>query len=105
MGEAMKPRELFGLAVRVLGLWFLTQSFYYFLLAALKANDPHVLTRGISPHEDMAYGIPFLVLSALLLLCADPIVWIVYGLPPKLTLPEAADTPHTNAKPDNEPPP
>lgn len=79
----MKPRDLFGVAVRVIGLWFLTQNLYWFLWAAFKSSDTSFGNRAVSPHEDIAYGIIYLILGAILIVCADPIVWAVYGFPPK----------------------
>jgi len=98
----MKPRELFGLAVRVLRLWFLTQNLYWFLWATFKTNDPNFGNRAVSPHEDMAYGIIYLILGVLLILCADPIVWVVYGMPQKLKPLDPANGPSADAKPDDE---
>jgi hypothetical protein len=79
----MRPRDLFGVAVRVLGVWFLSQNLYWFLWAAIKSNDVSFGNQHVPPHENIAYGIIYFVLGVLLLLCADPIVWIVYGWPPK----------------------
>src|SRR4249919_3290003 len=94
--QTVKPRDLFGLAVRVLGLWFLTQNLYWFLWAAVKAHDSSFGNPNISPREDMGYGIIYLILGVLLMTCADPIVWAVYGLPPKLTRPDIADSDSTD---------
>jgi len=97
----MKPRDLFGLAVRVIGLWFLTQNLYWFLWAAFKSNDPSFGNRAISAHEDVAYGIIYLILGAILICCADPIVWAVYGLPPKHKSSEESDIRSADVKPDD----
>jgi hypothetical protein len=101
----MKPRDLFGLAVRVLGLWFLTQNLYWFLWAAVKAHDSSFGNPNITPHEDVGYGIIYLILGALLMTCADPIVWAVYGLPPKATPSDTAGGSSADAKPVDAPPP
>ena len=78
----MRPRELFGAAVRVIGFWFLTQSAYWFYWAVMKTHTS-LGNPNISASEDAAYGAVYLLLGVFILAAADPIVWIFYGLPPK----------------------
>jgi len=95
----MRPRDLFGVAVRVIGLWFLTQSAYWFFWAAVKSHNPGMGNPNISIPEDLAYAILYLALGGIMLLLADPIVWFVYGLPPRVTPSDEGDVPSSDIQP------
>lgn len=97
----MRPRDLFGVAVRVIGLWSLTQAVYWFFWAAVKSHAPSLGNPNISVPEDMAYATLYLLLGGLMIFLADPIVWLVYGLPAKPMPPDAANRPSTDMKPDS----
>jgi hypothetical protein len=100
----MRPRDLFGVAVRVIGFWFLTQAVYYGFWAFVKTNSG-LGNPTISPREDVALSAIYLIMGALIMFCADPIVWLVYGIPMKTTPPDAANIPLTDAVSDEPPPP
>ena len=80
----MRPRELFGVIVRVMGFWFLTYSAYYALWIVWRLHggegDKYITVGQLEGDAliDMVRGLAILLL-------ADPIVWIFYGLPPKKT--------------------
>jgi hypothetical protein len=87
----MSPRLLLGVAVRVLGLWFLTDAAYSAFWAALK-YETHAGIADITPSEHAAFAVFYLFLAAFLLCFADPITWFIYGLPPKTKSSDAADS-------------
>jgi len=87
----MKPRELFGVAVRVIGFWFLTQAFYWFFWFAVKAHDPHAGNPNIPNAEDLESATLYILLGGVTLLLADLIVWAIYGLPPRPASSDADD--------------
>jgi hypothetical protein len=92
----MRPRDLFGVAVRVIGLWEIIDGTYSAFWGVLKYHTG-VGSADIKPTDHYAFGIYYAAVGLLLLLFADPIVWLVYGLPPKPTLPDdAANIPSTD---------
>lgn len=78
----MRARELFGVAVRVIGFWFLTQAAYWFYWAIMKSHTS-MGNPNISAPEDVGYGGYYFLAGIFILFAADPIVWLFYGLPAK----------------------
>jgi len=90
----MKPRDLFGVAIRGIGIWILTQAAYWGFYAFLKLQTT-MGNPSIPPQEDAAMAVFYLVLGILLIVLADSIVRAVYGAPSKRhedagTAPDAA---------------
>ncbi len=81
----MRARELFGVAVRVIGFWLLTEAGYSGFWAIMKSQTG-IGSANITPTEHAAFAFYYVVLGTVILLLADPIVWVIYGLPPKSTM-------------------
>jgi hypothetical protein len=79
----MRPRELFGVSVRVLAIWFWTQALYWGYFGLLKASEIGVGNPKISPREDIAYAIFYVFLGIALMAGARALVWLAYGDAPK----------------------
>jgi hypothetical protein len=91
----MRPRDLFGVAVRVLGLWEIINGVYTCFYGALKFNIG-IGNANVTPSEHYAFATFYAVLGVLLITFADPIVWLVYGLPPKsIPSDDTANSPDT----------
>ena len=82
----MRPRDLFGVAVRVIGMWLLTQAAYWAYFAVLKSS-PGLGNPNIPQAEDVAMAAYYCCAGLLLIVLADTIVRAVYG-PQLLRLPE-----------------
>jgi hypothetical protein len=83
-GESgMRPRDLFGVAVRVIGFWFFTQAAYWAYWAALKSHDVSLGNPNVSMREDIATATLYVLMGLIAVVAADPIVWLCYGLPPR----------------------
>jgi hypothetical protein len=85
----MRPRELFGVGVRLLAVWFWTQAAYWGYWAAMKATNTDMGNPPISQREDMGYMVLYLLLGFALMRGANGLVWVAYGDAPK---PSALDT-------------
>ena len=78
----MRPRDWFGVAVRSIGVWLLAQAVIDGLLAVWKFNGG--ATSGTIPAgEDVGFALSYLVAGILGVFFADPITWLLYGMPPK----------------------
>jgi hypothetical protein len=74
----MRPRDLFGVALRVLGVWFLYDAFNAGLYLAMKeANLP--LNSQVSMTQDKLLVGFYLALAFVLLILANRIVALCYG--------------------------
>ena len=80
----MRPRELLGVVVRGIGIWLLAAAATDGLLAVWKFNGGAAST-SIPAGEDIAFALGYFIPGIVLLLLADPIVWLLYGLPPKVS--------------------
>ncbi len=78
LGALMRPRDLFGVAVRVIGIWFLTQACYWAFYGILKFN-PGLGNPNIPQQEDVAMAAFYATLGVLLIVLADSVVRAVYG--------------------------
>jgi hypothetical protein len=79
----MRPRELFGVGVRLLAVWFLTQAIYWGYWEAVKGLDDGLGNPAISAREDGAYMIVYGLLGIALMTGARALVWLAYGDAPK----------------------
>ena len=79
----MRPRELFGVGVRVLAVWFWTQSAYWGYFAFIKSLDMGLGNPKISAREDVVYVIFNGLLGIVLMAGARPLAWLAYGDAPK----------------------
>ena len=74
----MRPRDLFGVALRVLGVWFLYDAFIAGLYLGMKeANLP--LNSQVSMTQDKLLVGFYLALAFVLLVLANRIVTLCYG--------------------------
>ena len=79
----MRPRDLFGVSVRVLAVWFWTQGAYFGYYALVKGMGAGIGNASVSPREDTAYMIFYVILGIVLMLGARALVWLAYGDAPK----------------------
>ena len=79
----MRLRDLFGAAVRLLGLWFWTQAAYWGYFALLKVHSASLGNPNIPQAEDIAYAVLYTLLGSFLFAGANGIVWLAYGDAPK----------------------
>jgi hypothetical protein len=77
----MRARDLFGVAVRVIGVWQITEAAYWVFYAILKLKGG-VGNPSITVEQDAGFAVFYLVLGLLLIVLADSIVRAVYGPPP-----------------------
>jgi len=75
----MRPRDLFGVAVRAIGIWWVTQGCYWAYWAFWKDRGGATSNPYVSAGVDVGSSIGFLLLGAILLVFADHIVRLVYG--------------------------
>ncbi len=74
----MTSREYFGVAVRVIGFWYLTGGIYETLAKVF----PFASYSQQSAFATFSSGIIFALLGGLILALADNIVAFIYGAPP-----------------------
>jgi hypothetical protein len=77
----MPPRALFGVAIRILAVWFFTQGAYWCFWAAVKQSVPSLGNPTISVETDLVSAAFYLAVGAVLMFLADPIAWRAYGVP------------------------
>jgi hypothetical protein len=75
----MRPRDLFSVAMRVIGVWFWTQAAYWGYWGLLKAEGTGLGNANISARDDGAYAILYALLGIALVAGARGITWIAYG--------------------------
>jgi hypothetical protein len=74
----MNPRDLFGVALRVLGVWFLYDAAYAGLYLGMKeASMP--LNSAVSPTQDKLLVGFYLAAAFILLILTERIVALAYG--------------------------
>ena len=79
----MRPREIFGVGVRLLAVWFWTEAAFWGYWAAVKSLGTDLGNPAISAREDIGYVILYGILGIALMSGARLIVWIAYGDAPK----------------------
>ncbi len=75
----MRPRELFGVGVRILAVWFWTQAAYWGYFTLIKSLGNGLGNPAISAREDGAYAILNVLLGIALMTGARALVWLAYG--------------------------
>jgi hypothetical protein len=91
-GLFMSARELFGVGLRLIGVWFWTQAAYWAFWAYLKNAQTGLGNPSIPAREDLAYACLYLLLGTALFVGCSWFVWLGYGAP------------RTVAKPTETPP-
>jgi hypothetical protein len=83
----MRPRDLFGVGIRILAVWYWGQTSYYGAYAISKTAGYVVGNPEISAREDAIFMIAYAIMGTVLWVAARTLVWLAYGDAPK------ADTP------------
>jgi hypothetical protein len=87
----MRPRDLFGVAVRIVGFWFVTEAFYWGFWALIKSFAPNAGNPHVSVQEDLASTILYIFLALFTLSGAHVWIWLAYGDAPKQISPSKDD--------------
>ena len=74
----MQPRDIFGVALRVLGVWFLYDACYAGLYLAMKQADLPLNSQVSMTQDKLLVGF-YLALAFVLLVLANRIVALCYG--------------------------
>ena len=74
----MRPRELFGVVLRVLGIWFLTRGAYYTFFTVLKSAGVPTSSE-VPVTEDKLIAAFYFVIGLIILILGDHIVRLIYG--------------------------
>jgi hypothetical protein len=74
----MKPRDLFGVALRVLGVWFLYDAANAGLYLGMKEAALGINSQVSMPQDKLLVGF-YLALAFILLILTDKIVALCYG--------------------------
>ena len=101
----MRPRDLFGVAVRAIGIWWLTQGLYWLYYAYWRYRGGSTAYPGVPFEADIGMSLGYLILGTVLFIFADHIVRVAYG-PQLRTVPTDTDDGElsTDASSDAEPP-
>jgi hypothetical protein len=75
----MRPRELFGVGVRILAVWSWTQAAYTGFWGLLKSFGNSGSGSALTPHADFSLMIFYVLLGAFLMGGARALVWLAYG--------------------------
>jgi hypothetical protein len=98
----MRPRDLFGVALRILAIWFWTQAAFWAYWGALKYPGTG-LGGTISPaREDSARVIIYVLMGIALMVGAQALTWLAYGDAPMLHHAGAANSLSTDEKSGSE---
>ena len=74
----MKPRDLFGVALRVLGVWFVYMAAYAALYVAMKESAMAINSQVSATQDKLLVGF-YLALAFILLVLPNHIVALCYG--------------------------
>jgi hypothetical protein len=74
----MRPRDLFGVALRVLGVWFVYMSAYVGLYLAMKESAMAINSQVSTTQDKLLIGF-YLALAFILLVLPNHIVALCYG--------------------------
>ena len=83
----MRSRELFGVGVRILAVWFWSQAAYWGYFAFIKSLGNGLGNPNISAREDVAYMVLYAILGTALMSGARALVWLAYGDAPRSDTP------------------
>ena len=75
----MRPRDLFGVALRILAIWFWTQAAFWIYWAALKYAGTGLGGTASPVREDSARVIIYTLLGIGLMAGARALTWLAYG--------------------------
>ena len=75
----MRPRDLFGVGVRILAVWFWAEAACWGYWAAVKTASPDLGNRAITPREDIGYMMLYFLLGVALMVGARALTWLAYG--------------------------
>jgi hypothetical protein len=89
---SMRPRELFGVGVRILAVWFWTQAAYLGYLAAVKSSGTGFGHPTVPPRSDLALMIFNALVGIALMAGARAFVWLAYGDAPEAEVAEPPDS-------------
>ena len=87
----MGPRDLFGVGVRILAVWFWTQAAYWGYWAVVKSAGTGMGNPGITPREDVGYMIFYVLAGIALMTAARALVWLAYGDAAKRDVPASSN--------------
>jgi len=79
----MRPRELFGVGIRVLAIWFWCEAFYWGYFAVAKSIDVTLGNPKIPTREEVSSMLLNAILGTVLMVGARALVWLAYGDAPK----------------------
>ena len=85
----MRPREMFGVGVRILAVWFWTQAAYWGYWAAVKSAGTGMGNPNVTLREDVGYMIFNTLMGIALMTGAHALVWLAYGDAPKKEAPSS----------------
>lgn len=74
----MRPRDLFGVALRVLGVWFAYMAAYAALYVAMKESGMAINSQISATQDKLLVGF-YLALAFILLVLPNHIVALCYG--------------------------
>jgi hypothetical protein len=74
----MRPRDLFGVALRVLGVWFVYLAAYAALYVAMKESSMAINSQVSATQDKLLVGF-YLALAFILLVLPNHIVALCYG--------------------------
>jgi hypothetical protein len=74
----MRPRDLFGVGVRILAVWFWTMAAYYGFWAFIKSVGTAPIGN-ISIREDISWMIYYVLVGVFLMSGARGLTWLGYG--------------------------
>jgi hypothetical protein len=74
----MRPRDLFGVALRVLGVWFVYMAAYAALYVAMKESTMAINSQVSATQDKLLVGF-YLALAFVLLVLPNHIVALCYG--------------------------
>lgn len=76
----MRPRDLFGVALRAIAVWeIIGEGAYSLFWGFFKYRAGYPGASSATPEQHYAFAIYYITVGLLLLIFADPIVWMVYG--------------------------
>ncbi len=79
----MRPRDLFGLGVRLIGVWIWTEAAYWAYFAAMKGAGTGIGSASVPVHDDLANAILYALVGTALFVGAPFLVWLAYGYAPR----------------------
>jgi len=79
----MKPRDIFGVAVRIIGFWFLTQAALWAYWAAVKSSNSSLGNAIVTVQQDVGSAVGHLLIGIILIAGARSWIWVAYGDEPR----------------------